>query len=66
MTRATERASVTETTRLLRSSTGAVILKQSRRATIFAAGLRAAGKIWRAKAVPAIVAVKVWGTEVVG
>ena len=63
MTRATERASVTETTRLLRSSTGAVMLKQSRRATIFAAGLRAAGKSWRAKAVLATAVV--WGRKAV-
>lgn len=53
MTRAIERASVTETTRLLRSSTGAVMPKRPRRAKIFAAGRRAAVKNWRVRAVPA-------------
>ena len=53
MTRAIERASVTETTRLLRSSTGAVMPKRPRRAKIFAAGRKAAGKNWRVRAVPA-------------
>ena len=53
MTRAIERASVTETTRLLRSSTGAVMLKQPRRAKIFAVGRKAAGKSWRVRAAPA-------------
>src|SRR5262247_613333 len=78
MTPAIERASVTETTRLLRSSTGAVMPKQSRRVKIFVAGQRAAVKNWRVRAVPAtevvwekravlgIVAAKVWETEVVG
>ena len=53
MTRAIERASVTETTRLLRSLTGAVMPKRPRRAKIFAAGRRAAVKNWRVRAVPA-------------
>src|SRR4029077_7379350 len=76
MTRAIERASVTETTRLLRNSTGAVMPKRPRRAKIFAAGRKVAGKNWRAKAVPAtavdwetravsgIVEAKVWEIEV--
>src|SRR4029077_8053732 len=63
MTRAIERASVTETTRLLRSSTGAVMPKQPRRAKIFAAGRRAAVKNWRARAVPATAVV--WERKVV-
>src|SRR5215467_8882212 len=63
MTRAIERASVTETTRLLRSSTGAVMPKQSRRAKIFADGRRAVVKNWRVRAVPATAVV--WGTRVV-
>src|SRR5215475_15052529 len=78
MTPAIERASVTETTRLLRSSTGAAMPRQSRRVKIFVAGQRAAVKNWRVRAVPAtevvwekravlgIVAAKVWETEVVG
>ena len=53
MTRAIERASVTETTRLLRSLTGAVMPKRPRRVKIFAAGRRAAVKNWRVRAVPA-------------
>jgi hypothetical protein len=61
MTRAIERASVTKTTRLLRSSTGAVMLKQSRRVKIFVAGRRVAGKTWRARAVPATAVV--WGRK---
>ena len=63
MTRAIERASVTETTRLLRSSTGAVMLKRPRRAKIFAAGRRAAVKNWRVRAVPATAVV--WERKVV-
>jgi hypothetical protein len=76
MTRAIERASVTETTRLLRSSTGAVMPKRPRRAKIFAVGRKAAGKNWHAKVVlatavdwetrevPGIVEAKVWEIEV--
>ena len=63
MTRAIERVSVTETTRPLRSSTEAVMLKQSRRVTIFVAGLRAADKTWRVRAVPATAVV--WERKVV-
>jgi hypothetical protein len=78
MTRAIERVSVTGITRLLRSLTGGVTLKQSKRAKIFVAGRKAAGKIWRAKVAPAteavwvrravseIVVAKVWGIEAVG
>src|SRR5262249_34967275 len=61
MTQAIERASVTETTRLLRSSTGAVMPRQSRRVKIFADGRRAAVKSWRVRAVPATAVV--WGTR---
>jgi hypothetical protein len=63
MTPAIERVSVTETTRLLRSSTGAVMLKQSKRVTIFVAGPRVADKTWRARAVPATGVV--WGRKAV-
>src|SRR5262245_55515260 len=63
MTPAIERASVTETTRLLRSSTGAVMPKQSRRVKIVVAGQRAAGKNWRVRAVPATA--MAWGRKAV-
>jgi hypothetical protein len=63
MTRAIERASVTETMRLLRSSTGAVMPRRSRRVKIFAAGRRVADKTWRARAVPATAVV--WGRKAV-
>ena len=63
MTRAIERASVTETTRLLRSSTGAAMPKQPRRAKIFAVGRKAAGKNWRVRAVPATAVV--WARKAV-
>ena len=63
MTRAIERASVTETTRLLRSSTGAVMPKRLRRAKTFAVGRKAAGKSWRVRVAPATA--EVWERKVV-
>jgi hypothetical protein len=53
MTRAIERASVTEITTRRRSSTEERMPKRPRRATIFAVGRKAAGKNWRARVVPA-------------
>jgi hypothetical protein len=50
MTRAIERASVTETTARRRSLIGVAMPKESKRAKIFVAVPKAAVKNWRAKA----------------
>ena len=63
MTRAIGRVSVTEMTTRRRSSTGAAMLKQPRRAKIFAVGRKAAGKSWRVRVAPATA--EVWERKVV-
>jgi hypothetical protein len=63
MTQAIAKASGTEITTRRRSSTGAAMPKQPRRAKIFAVGRKAAGKNWRAKVVPATA--EVWARKAV-
>ena len=63
MTRAIGRVSATEMTTRRRSSTGAAMPKQLRRAKIFAVGRKAAGKSWRVRA--GLATAEVWARKAV-